>query len=368
MHYFIFPDIDATLYSASGSKNTGLDEIIEVRKDVSSTGASVNSSRALIQFNLGTISSSMVRGTISNPSFYLNLYDAHPTSLATTQSLHAYPISGSWIMGDGRSYDNPVTTEGASWKYKNGESDGTLWAEVSSSGGAWISGSLYEASMSLGHETKDIRMNVTDIVNKWLGTPSGKIPNEGFMVKRKGHVGNLASSSAEGSTTRHGNLSFFSSDTHTKYPPTLETVWNDSKWNTGSLSPITGSDLEDMVMYMKGLRPEYKEKSKAKFRVVGRERFPETSYSTTPANLSVKYLPSGSSFYSILDAETDEVIVPYGSGSKLSCDSSGNYFMLDLNGYQPERYYRLEYRIQSGSGVDEIDQYFNEGFTFKVTQ
>ena len=42
--------------------------------------------------------------------------------------------------------------------------------------------------------------------------------------------------------------------------------------------------------------------------------------------------------------------------------------MLDLNGYQPERYYRLEYRIQSGSGVDEIDQYFNEGFTFKVTQ
>ena len=92
------------------------------------------------------------------------------------------------------------------------------------------------------------------------------------------------------------------------------------------------------------------------------------SLSSIPANLSVKYLPSGSSFYSILDAETDEVIVPYGSGSKLSCDSSGNYFMLDLNGYQPERYYRLEYRIQSGSGVDEIDQYFNEGFTFKVTQ
>ena len=32
MHYFIFPDIDTTLYQASSSKNTGLDEILEVQK------------------------------------------------------------------------------------------------------------------------------------------------------------------------------------------------------------------------------------------------------------------------------------------------------------------------------------------------
>ena len=38
MHYFIFPGADTTLYSASGSKNTGLDEIIEVRKDMKTDG------------------------------------------------------------------------------------------------------------------------------------------------------------------------------------------------------------------------------------------------------------------------------------------------------------------------------------------
>ena len=32
MHYFIFPDIDTTLYQASGSMNVGLDEILEVQK------------------------------------------------------------------------------------------------------------------------------------------------------------------------------------------------------------------------------------------------------------------------------------------------------------------------------------------------
>ena len=180
--------------------------------------------------------------------------------------------------------------------------------------------------------------------------------------------GNNNTNSDEGSSERFGNFSFFSSDTHTKYPPTLETVWFDSKWNSGSLSPLTSTNLEDMVVYMKGLRPEYKENAKAKFRVVGRERYPEKTYATTPANLNVKYLPSGSCFYSIRDAETHDVIVPYSTSSLLSCDSSGNYFNLDLNGYQPERYYTLEYRIQSGSDTpDETDQYFDEGFTFKVT-
>ncbi len=366
MHFFTFAEKDSTIYQKSGSLNSGLDEVLEIQKIVSDSGDAVNVSRILIKFDLSEVSSSIVNGTITNPSYFLNLFDAKSSNLDISQSIYAYPVSQSWTMGQGNSYDNPVTEEGCSWNFRNGITDGTLWSSVSASGGTWYSGSGYEASHSINHKTIDVRMDVTDIVNQWI---SGSISNDGFIVKRSGSIGNLDSNVEEGNTKRFGDLSFFSSDTHTKYPPTLETVWDDSKWNSGSLSPLTQTNLEDMVVYMKGLRPEYKEKSKARFRVVGRERFPETSFSTTPANLSVKYLPSGSSFYSIVDAETDEVIVPYGSGSKISCDSSGNYFNLDLNGYQPERYYRLEFRIQSGSGTtDELDQYFNEGFTFKVAQ
>jgi len=128
------------------------------------------------------------------------------------------------------------------------------------------------------------------------------------------------------------------------------------------------TNLEDMTIYMKGLRSEYKEKSKVRFRLVGRERFPSKTYSTTPSNVTVKYLPSASSFYSIVDAETEDVIVPYGTGSRISCDSNGNYFNLWLDGYQPERFYSIQYRIVTGSGKpDELDQYFDEGFTFKVS-
>tara|TARA_A100001201_G_C3950087_1_gene159402 strand:+ start:209 stop:370 length:162 start_codon:yes stop_codon:yes gene_type:complete len=52
----------------------------------------------------------------------------------------------------------------------------------------------------------------------------------------------------------------------------------------------------------------------------------------------------------------------------LSCDSNGNFFNLDLDGYQPERFYSLLFKVVSGSGTTQVtEQYFDEGFTFKVT-
>ena len=55
MHYFTFAEKDATLYQATGSMNTGLDEILEIRKSVSDTGDSVSVSRIVIKFNLSYI-------------------------------------------------------------------------------------------------------------------------------------------------------------------------------------------------------------------------------------------------------------------------------------------------------------------------
>ena len=63
-------------------------------------------------------------------------------------------------------------------------------------------------------------------------------------------------------------------------------------------------------------------------RIVGRELYPTTAFATTPAELDVKYLPSASAFYQVKDAETEEEIIPFGTGSKISCDSTGNYFNL----------------------------------------
>ena len=149
----------------------------------------------------------------------------------------------------------------------------------------------------------------------------------------------------------------------------MEVQWDDSSWATGSLSALSSSDLERLKVYFKNLRQEYKEGSIVKFRVVGRELYPTTAFSTTPSELTIKYLPSGSIYYSVRDAETEEVIVPFGTGSKISCDSSGNYFNLWMNGFQAERNYRFLVKVVSGSGTtDEQVNFYDDNYEFRVVR
>jgi hypothetical protein len=372
MHYFEFPTQDTTLYEMSHSMNAGQDEILEVRKDMNADGSATNVSRALIKFDLTYVSKSISSGLITSGSqtkFYLNSYDANSSDLNVSQTLYTYPVSQSWENGSGKYDYFPMVEDGASWKWKDNSIEKTQWNEISASGGTWYSGSGYEASQSFTHEPADLRMDVTDIVWKWLHST---VPNEGFMLKRSGSIGNTDSNVEEGNTTRYGHFSFFSRETHTIYPPKLEVLWDDSKWTTGSLSALSSDNLEDMVLYMRGFRSKYKEKSKVKFRVVGRERFPERTYSSTQYSTgynTVKYLPSGSTYYQIKDAYTEDVLVPFGSGSKVSCDSTGNYFNFWMDGLQSERFYRINYKVVSGSGTaDETVQYFDENHSFKVVR
>jgi len=376
MHFFIFPEKDATLYEASQSMNTGLDEILEIQKSMNSDASVINVSRILMKFNLTAISSSIVQGVIpTTAKYYLNMYDANPTQLATSQSLYIYPISQSWTMGDGKFTDFPTTTEGVSWRYKTGENTADQWSSGSNdTGGNWYSGSGQVASQSFDHETTDFRANVTELVSQWLNL---SIPNEGFMIKRSGSLGNenTGSGAAEGNSTKFGNFSFFSSDTHTVYPPKLEIVWDDSSWSTGSLTELSGSMLEDPILYMKGMRPSYKENSKVKFRIVGRKKYPDMTFSTSPSLLTVNYLPSGSTtslngtYYSIKDARTEDVIISYGTGSIVSCDSTSNFFTVWMNGFQPERFYEIEFKIVSGSNsAEQTELYYSNNFVFKVAK
>ena len=136
MHYFIFPDIDTTLYQASGSMNVGLDEVLEVRKDLDASGENPKVSRIVMKFDLNEISRSVSDGTITNPKYYLNLYDARPSELSTSQSLWAYPVSQSWVEGEGFKGDNPKSEDGASWNYKDNGDTKTQWdGAVTGSGG-----------------------------------------------------------------------------------------------------------------------------------------------------------------------------------------------------------------------------------------
>ena len=386
MHYFEFGRRDATIYSGgtTASINTGFDEILEVNKVVNDNGTIGNVSRVLIDFDYAYISESIQSGRIpSTAKFYLNLFDATSEEVEASQSLHVYMVSGSWKQGTGKLDHNPVTQNGVSYQYRDHENE-TPWVTGSrlDDGGAWFTSSIssqYEvsSSYSISFDKKDVRADVTSLVKNHIYS-SSIFPNNGFLVKRKSKRPTTSifafnsgsdTTADEASSTRLGNLKFFSRETHTIYPPKLEVMWDDSSWATGSLSALSSTDLERLKVYFQNIRPEYKENSKVKLRVVGRELYPTTTFATTPAELSIKYLPSASAFYSVKDAETEETIIPFGTGSKVSCDSTSNYFNVWMNGLQAERNYRFLIKVVSGSGTtDEQENYYDDDFEFRVVR
>ena len=391
MHYFEYPTTDTTLYegTVTSSYNTGLDQILEVRKNTNSSGTTVNVSRILIKFDYGYINSQVTAGVIpSTAKYYLNLYDASSEELAVEQTLFGYMVSGSWSGGTGFMDRDPVLSDGASWKYRDNDTTKTQWLSGSDTqGGTWVRTQTgkykVSGSSSLVYETKDIRMDITDMVKNHIYS-SSVYPNNGFIIKRENIPTSqsafsifdptTATGSAEHDTSQLGHLKFFSRETNTIFPPKLEVEWDDSSWSTGSLSALSATDLENLTIYFKGMRDEYKEKSKVKFRFVGREKYPTRGFGTTPAALTVKYLPSGSqsmgqgTYFSVKDTITDDTLIPFGTGSIVSCDSTGNYFNLWMDGFQPERFYKFQIKVVSGSGATQTSQVYDDDYTFKVVR
>lgn len=224
--------------------------------------------------------------------------------------------------------------------------------KINQGGGTWFTSSFTSGKhyyQSFNKYTKNLDVEVTDYVSEWI---DGTRTNNGFIIKK--------SKSDEESTKKFGLIRFFSSDTHTIYPPVLEARWDDSSFDTGSLEALTGDDI---IVYVKNLDTQYKETSKAKIRVFGRERYPTRSFSSNPLK-TVKYLPT-TSYYSVVDAETEQVLIPFDTSyTKLSCDSSGNYFNFWFNGLQPERFYKFIFRVDQGGNT----RYYDDNFYFKVVR
>lgn len=221
--------------------------------------------------------------------------------------------------------------------------------QIQPGGGTWYTSSYNgtEYQQVFTKYNKNLDVEVTEYVNDWL---VGNRQNNGFIIKRP--------VVQESGSVRYGSSKFFSNDTHTIYVPTLEVRWDDSSFTTGSLDELTADDI---TLYVKNLNSEYKELSRAKLRVVGRETYPQRTFADSNPYTTIKYLPE-TTYYQVRDVETNQVLIPYNTNyTKVSCDSTGNYFDFWFNTLQPERYYQFEFRVDR-SGKKE---YF-DGFVFKV--
>lgn len=352
MHKLFTSSYDASIYLQQPEQNAGRDEILEVGKLY--YGSTKDISRTLIKFDVANM------GIPSGSIIYLNLKSSQAEEIPLEYTIYANAVSQSWSMGTGTKFDN-ITSDGVSWKYRNGVNswqDNTIGGtavfaagttgSANAEGGTWYTGS--EASQTYNYEDADVRMNVTGIVNLWL---SGSIPNNGFIVRH--------SLADEENTLDYGVLKFFSKETNTIYEPKLEVVWNDTTFVTGSLLPVTGSAEDDYKVVITNLKTEYSKDSKIKIRIKGRDMFPLKSFSTTFEYDQSKYLPT-SSYYQLEDYITNDVIYPFGEYTKISCDSTSNYFILDLNTLPLYRTYRLKLKVIDG----DISTIIDDKLTFQI--
>ena len=78
--------------------------------------------------------------------------------------------------------------------------------------------------------------------------------------------------------------------------------------------------------------------------------FPIKDFADTFNYSDIKYLPQAS-YYQLEDYVTGEIIFPFGDYTKIGCDSSGNYFVMDLNSLPINRVYLL--KVKNSKGIQE---------------
>jgi len=365
--YKIFPTQDTTLYSAYPIMNTGLDAILETSNIIDISGIP-GVSRYLILFDQEEILD-IYSDKIGNNSYdiYFKNFIAEARGLNQNTKLELRTLAQSWNNGTGYALDNPQEVDGASWVYASysgsnpwipsGSTTGGYYtssfnpAYSSQGGGNFFTSSNYLVTASFGlRSTKDIELNVKNIVNAWS---SSVILNNGFLVK--------LTSSLEFSANENNQpiFKYYSVDTNTIYPPCLEFRWRDYKTvltGSASSSIVNTVDLKMSLAENPGV---FYPESVNRFYLNVSPLFPTRTYQTASLFTNLNYLPT-SSYYAIKDLATNEFVVNFDNNyTQISSDANVNYFNVYMSGLEPERYYKILIKTNiKGSTIISDDNYY----------
>ena len=381
--YKLFPSQDASIYSAYPAMNTGLDPILDIANYVTESNPVARVARSIIAFDQDQIEDvidniARVTGSWTDWSGSLKAYVAKASNIIVNSDLEIYPVSGSWSNGTGQYLYNKQGTNGVSWVFTDYSGShkwttagwpplitGSYSGSNNAGGGEWYTGSggydnigSLEVTQSFNlRSKKDLDVNVTDILKVWYSSSKDinqgqiEIPNHGFILKWADAQEFITSSAVS------PQLSFYSVDTNTIYPPQLEIKWRDYSYETGSLNVINTPDLFVALDSNEGV---FYSESINRFRLNVRPEFPVRTFQTASLYTTNMALPS-SSYYAIKDLDTNEFVVDFDTEfTQISCDETGSFFTVYMNGLEPERYYNIliQTEIQGQTIVLDENYYF----------
>jgi len=133
---------------------------------------------------------------------------------------------------------------------------------------------------------------------------------------------------------------------------------------SSSLSPVNVN--KPFVTTIQNIPSSVKAGDIIKINVFVRPEFPLKNFNRQTQFtqfLIPQYLPV-SSYYSIKDNETEQIILDFDNYTQISCDTNGNYFLLDTTSYPQERYFRLLIRVEDSGSIYTFDK----GNIFKIVR
>lgn len=339
MRKFILPSADTTIYQAFKNNNAGFDEILEIGKVInltaevtSSTAYQSGSARTLINFDLPTTAS-----VPATASYFLNLKLANASEINKNQKILIYQVSRSWDEGSGYFYQNVKNVNnGATW---NRCTTNVSW---SNAGGDYLTSATSQSISLSSYPLQDIRVDVTTIIQPFV---SNSIQHLFYGLSLQ------FPTEDETDENNLGNIKVFSTQTHTIYQPTLEVVWDSQTFLTGSLQTIPSLNVK---VTPSNLRQTYVKGDVDKVSLVVRDQYPLKSFDSTLRYKNKYYLPS-SSYYSVVDAQSNTTIIPFDQYSKINTDSNGSYIVLDTAPLYTGRFYKLKLKIVSGDYSRVLD-------------
>lgn len=344
---------DSTIYSEYPVTNTGKDQIIEIANYLSESGTN-EVIRALLKYDIDKIDELIQAYSIpSNFTSSLHLTFAEGSEIPTDFSIDIFPASGSWEEGRGQFGDIPLDKSGVSWQYRfSGETSAwktnNFTANTTGSfnnlivgGGNWYYSSSVDLPISTNIKNKtqlDSIIDISSLVNIQL---DNEISNDGILLK--------LDNTTESNQNRNLRIKFFSCDTNTIYAPYVSLKWDDSTYNTGSLSVV---DSDNLYVKIKNNKEKYTTEEEVRFRLTARPKYPVRTFSTSSIYLTNYALPT-QTYWSVIDEYTNNVVIPFDQfNTKVSCDSTGPFFKVFMNMFEPERFYRFLFKtVVDGSTV-----------------
>jgi hypothetical protein len=416
---FIRSEKNNTIYSRYELLNTGADEIAELRGGFDyDTGPDV--SRILIEFNIDDV----LLYDIKPSSVYLNFKITEKTELGDDFEIEILPIAESWSVGSGRFIDAETNYPGSSWKYKkknelwgggyknetNFTGGGTWFSEIKTDTGETLP---INKNVQFKNIASDLRADITDIFSLWQ---TDEIQNYGLILKLKNdteihkssvkffakntntiyepylelHIldyvfnpcdietnakseinsGSLNSGSINSGSLNSGSINSGSLNSGSLNSGSINSgSLNSGSINSGSINNVNDicntklSELntENIIPKIKQVKKEYDKNSVIKIEVGVREKYPIKKFENRMRYTLENYTEE-KMFYSLIDAETEEVVLDYSESTEISCDKGGHFFIFDFNVCNLGRMYKFLIKTKNKLNGDV----YIDSRTFKV--